>query len=83
MNKLERISQACIYMGALLSVLSADWHWYARHYPSGNVLLGAEFYPAIYVMLFVAAIGCFAAAACLKQKAKPRQTGHEKRKPKR
>lgn len=80
MSKLERISQACLYMGALLAVLFADWHWYAGHYPAGNALLRAEFYPIIYTVFFAAAIGCFAAAICLKQKARPRQTGHEKRK---
>lgn len=77
MNRMERISQICLYMGALLLVLFMDWHWYARRYPFGNALLKAEFFPVIYIAYVVAIIGCFGTAAYFNLKSMPKRTGHK------
>ena len=47
MSRQERIFQTCLYMGALLLVLLADWHWFAGRCPQGNQVLGAKLYPLI------------------------------------
>lgn len=77
MNRQEQIFQACLYMGALMLVLTADWHWYAGRYPQGNVLLRAELYPLIYGAFLVAIGGCFGAAIYFGRKARPRLTGQK------
>ena len=75
MSRQERIFQTCLYMGALLLVLLADWHWFAGRCPQGNQVLGAELYPLIYGAFFAAIGGCFGAAAYFGKKTRPRVTG--------
>lgn len=71
MSKLERVSQICLYAGALLLVLFMDWCWYANRYPFGNTVLKAEFFPVIYVLFLVTIIGAFVLAGYFKWKARP------------
>lgn len=77
MSRLERISQICLYMGALLLVLLMDWHWYAKHYPSGNPLLKVELFPVIYAVFAAGTIGCLGLAAYFNWKSTPRHIGHK------
>ena len=76
MNRQERIFQTCLYMGALLLVLLADWHWFTGRCPQGNQVLGAELYPLIYGAFFVFIGGCLGAAVYFGRKARPRVTKH-------
>ncbi len=80
MSKQERFFQICLYMGALLLVLIADWHWYAGRYPQGNSVLKAELYPLIYGAFLAATGTCFVGAIYFGRKAGPRVMGHRNKK---
>ncbi|MCI8374983.1 MAG: hypothetical protein HFI29_06060 [Lachnospiraceae bacterium] len=75
MSRQERIFQTCLYMGALLLVLAADWHWFAGRCPQGNYLLRTELYPVIYGGFLAAIGGCLGAAVYFGRKARPKLTG--------
>lgn len=74
MSKFERISQTCLYVGALMLVLFMDWCWYASHYPMGNILLKIEIFPLIYVGFLVTIGGAFGLAIYFGCKARPSYT---------
>ncbi len=33
MNKSEKRAQTFLYMGVLLTLIAADWHWYLGEFP--------------------------------------------------
>lgn len=82
MSKLEQISQTCLYMGALLLVLFMDWCWYAKHYPLGNDLLKAEFFPVIYGVLVITTVVFFGLAFYFNWKSRPKHMGQREKKKK-
>lgn len=76
MSRQERIFQLCLYIGVLLLVLLADWHWYAGRFPQGNSILKVELYPLIYGAFFMAIGGSLGTAAYFGRKAQSKVTGH-------
>ena len=40
MNKSEKRAQTFLYMGVLLTLIAADWHWYLGEFPEESFVAG-------------------------------------------
>lgn len=63
MNKSEKRAQTFLYMGVLLTLIAADWHWYLGEFPEESFVAGLPVMKVVYVLWIAAIVICLAASA--------------------
>ena len=63
MNKSEKRAQTFLYMGVLLTLIAADWHWYLGEFPEESFVAGLPVMKVVYVLWLAAIVICLAASA--------------------
>lgn len=54
MNKSEKRAQTFLYMGVLLTLIAADWHWYPGEFPEESFVAGLPVMKVVYVLWIAA-----------------------------
>lgn len=62
MNKSEKRAQTFLYIGVLLGLIAADWHWYLGEFSGESFVTGLPFIKAVYVLWIAAIIVCLMAS---------------------
>ena len=62
MSKSEKRAQTFLYIGVLLALIAADWHWYLGEFAGESFVTGLPFMKAVYVLWIGAIIICLAAS---------------------
>lgn len=87
MSKSEKRAQTFLYIGVLLALIAADWHWYLGEFAGESFVTGLPFMKAVYVLWIGAIIICLAVSGVFfwklrKQEAaytRKNKRGHEKK----
>ena len=61
MNKSEKRAQTFLYMGVLLTLIAADWHWYLGEFPEESFVAGLPVMQVVYVLWIAAIVICLSA----------------------
>ena len=75
----HRKAMTFLYVGVLMALIAADWHWYAGKYPDGSFILRLPYIKILYLVYLVIMAVCLIAAGNFFWKDRPRKTGHLKR----
>lgn len=63
MSKSEKRAQTFLYIGVLLALIAADWHWYLDEFAGESFVTGLSFMKVVYVLWIGAIIICLAVSA--------------------
>ena len=79
MSKSEKRAQTFLYIGVLLALIAADWHWYLGEFAGESFVTGLPFMKVVYVLWMAAIVLCLAVSGVFFWKLRKQEAAYSRK----